>query len=485
MDGACVETVSQELGAQAIAVLDEQMTTTADASMATKRLHEEVSKAAAGEPGGTPASSQSVKVLYLFAGEERQSDLGNVLVDKFNKKVHMLELPVRISMDNVDILRDSDGQNLLNGELRLKFLAMISGGYYDLVICAPPCDTFSRALWHDDFGPARVRDRASPWGFEGLAGKLEEKCKQANVLVWFAVEVAVAVAGCVSKSVGFLLEFPEDLGSARMGTPASIWQFAELQALQQNGMVRGAVHQCELAPIDYLKPTGLLSNMHQLYNDTLFHQGWPMLVETEGRKTLKYAGPLPKWCSHGGHPGLIGPAEGGGWRTSPAAAYPAGMCEYLADKMLSFLLEQCSSQVHLRPPLVRGAFVGSLHMAHDLFPGEVSVIEDVIVERCGLMSKGSSQFGWLPGSGVVGDEKMLGSLNGLVDKVSLRMGASFLWSTFRLNLNLSSGWHCDEVEGCVLVAVGGEFTSGELIIDKMGKFSLKEQAVLFRGQLLA
>ena len=422
------------------------------------------------------------KVLYLFAGEERQSDLGNTLVNKFDEKVHMLELPARISVENVDILRDPDGQNLLNSKLRSKFLGMIAARCYDIVVCAPPCNTFSRALWHDDYGPARVRDRASPWGFQNLTGRLREKCMEANALIVFSMEVAEAVTACTSKFVGLLLEFPEDLGSLEAGTPASIWQFERLKELQQKGMVRGAVHQCELAPIDFAKPTGLLCNIQPLFDDPLFHRGWPSLVRREDQKDfLQYTGPLPRQCSHGGHQRLIGPADGGGWKTSPAAAYPPGMCDFLAEKLLCFLLQQLSGQVQLRPPSAGGAVWGSLHSARDLFPGEIDAIEDAIGKQCGLKDRASSQFGWLPTVGLVGDVSMLSALNVVIDKISLRMGAPFLWSTFRVNLNLSAGWHHDDVDGIVLVAVGGDFDNGELIIDKIGQYALKNQAILFRG----
>ena len=73
-----------------------------------------------------------------------------------------------MQVENVDILRDPDGHNLLNPALKIKFLELISSGGYDFVVCAPPCNTLSRALLHDEFGPARLRDRDHPWVLQVL-----------------------------------------------------------------------------------------------------------------------------------------------------------------------------------------------------------------------------------------------------------------------------------------------------------------------------
>ena len=40
-------------------------------------------------------------------------------------------------------------------------------------------------------------------------------------------------------------------------------------------------------------------------------------------------------CNHaGGHAGLIGINESGGFRTTPAARYPAGLCDFIAAKFV-------------------------------------------------------------------------------------------------------------------------------------------------------
>ena len=97
----------------------------------------------------------------------------------------MLEkgLDVTIFVDTVDLLRENQ-HDLLGDKLRDHYIDMITEGKFDLVIAAPPCDSFSRALFHDDWGPKRLRDRLSPWGFEGLSGKDLQKAEDGNTLVF-------------------------------------------------------------------------------------------------------------------------------------------------------------------------------------------------------------------------------------------------------------------------------------------------------------
>ena len=104
------------------------------------------------------------------------------------------ELPPILSVVNIDILRDPLSHDLLDERLQQKSVADVSKGVYDVVLVAPPCNTFSRALWKDDRGPRRLRDRHSPWGFPELTGADQVKCHEANLLVRFTAQIAAAAA---------------------------------------------------------------------------------------------------------------------------------------------------------------------------------------------------------------------------------------------------------------------------------------------------
>ena len=160
------------------------------------------------------------KVLYLFAGSSRQSDVGSWVQRLWPARVSALSQPPTVTVVSLDLLRDPIAHDLLDDGLQQKTLAEISTRVYEAVIAAPPCNTYSRALWKDNRGPRRLRDRHSPWGFAGLTGADLTKCQEAYTLMQFTARVAAAAA---TADVGFLLEFPEDLGSTAQGTPASLW----------------------------------------------------------------------------------------------------------------------------------------------------------------------------------------------------------------------------------------------------------------------
>ena len=68
-------------------------------------------------------------------------------------------------------------------------------------------------------------------------------------------------------------------------------------------------------------------------------RGFPWLsgrdrVAVDFDKSGFYLGPLPRDCGHTHSEKLIGKSDKG-WKTSPSAAYPAGLCEFLADQILS------------------------------------------------------------------------------------------------------------------------------------------------------
>ena len=383
-------------------------------------------------------------------------------------------LQVALSVDAVDILRGREAHDLLQPALRVKFLKRIREGMYDLVLAAPPCNTFSRAVYHDSHGPAPVRSREHPWGLPDLPPHLQQKLEESNLLIRFTIDSVAAALACKVKTVGVWIEFPEDLGSANCGDPASLWQLQETQALAGSA-VRGAIHQCEWAEVPYAKPTGMLTNIPQIFNDPLFWRGWPELSFSSGagRSTWTYQGPLPRSCAHGGHPSLIGAAEHGGWKTSSAAAYPPQMCLHLAAHMVSFMMDQTSGQVRCSVPPggLLAPRCGLLLSPHDLFPTEVSELESALEDEMGLKlsvgARGSKAVGLVSGNGpaslqVMGQAGALVAINTAVDKAALRIGVPFRWSSLQLNVNVLSGWHRDPSPGVVLVLVGGRYFGGQL-----------------------
>lgn len=85
-------------------------------------------------------------MLYLFAGRERDTGLVKRLKDLASKR------QIDIVADEFDILRDPQ-HDLLQDALRQRILADLRAGVYDAIIMSPPCGTWSRASWANDFGP--------------------------------------------------------------------------------------------------------------------------------------------------------------------------------------------------------------------------------------------------------------------------------------------------------------------------------------------
>ena len=147
------------------------------------------------------------------------------------------------------------------------------------------------------------------------------------------------------------MEHSEDLGIARLGHPACIWQLSRCRKLaESSNAVTGALFQCSTfgAPkhmhgADYPKPTRLLGTCKGLSH--ILHLGWPMHSEAG-----EYLGPLPSWCGHRhktmllAHPKALGGE--GVFPTASAAAYPPAMNWALAKIIIASSVQRIVSQAN-------------------------------------------------------------------------------------------------------------------------------------------
>ena len=62
-------------------------------------------------------------------------------------------------------------------------------------------------------------------------------------------------------------------------------------------------------------------------DDTRCHEGFPRFDAN-----FRYLGPLPRDCGHVHSHKLVG-KDNNQWKTAPSAAYPAGMCEFIAHSI--------------------------------------------------------------------------------------------------------------------------------------------------------
>ena len=89
-----------------------------------------------------------------------------------------------------------------------------------------------------------------------------------------------------------------------------------------------AGHQCKFPNTDRKKPTLLLSDLDDI--GEFGYTGWPQF-DAGGL----YVGSLPHNCGHNHREKMIGRNSKGGFHTAPTAAYPAGMCKFLAERISS------------------------------------------------------------------------------------------------------------------------------------------------------
>ena len=99
-----------------------------------------------------------------------------------------------------------------------------------MVLCIPPCNSFSRLHWVNQNGPNPVRDKSHLRGFPWLSNLHKKQVRLGNNLVDFALAMAQDVAELSAKSkqqVLILGEHPEDLGATKHGDPGSMFAWPE------------------------------------------------------------------------------------------------------------------------------------------------------------------------------------------------------------------------------------------------------------------
>ena len=194
-----------------------------------------------------------------------------------------------------------------------------------MLIVSPPCNTFSRARFHfrDSLGPRPLRNVSWPRGFPWLSPHHRTVVDEANLFVDRCIDSCLI---CHSAGGKFIIEHPEDLGLVKDERPGSIWQWTEvLDLIPKCGATTFAIQQCKFGALTP-KPTRFLGTFSTTDSRCFF--GLPKFD-----KVGAYRGPLPKSCGHVHTHRLLGKTANK-WNTSPSAAYPPGLCQFLAGLVL-------------------------------------------------------------------------------------------------------------------------------------------------------
>jgi hypothetical protein len=172
-----------------------------------------------------------LRVLYLYAGIERKASMGAAILELIMQHEHL-------ELDEVDILRGGKEHDMLSNTITDEFGRRIDLGEFDVVLASPPCCTFTRVQFANRRGPLPVRSRQYPRGLPTLVGTQKAKADHGNQ---HAATTADLLRRQAQAGGHGLLEQPEDLGTCKLGSPASMWQLEEIIALGEVGYERGAI----------------------------------------------------------------------------------------------------------------------------------------------------------------------------------------------------------------------------------------------------
>ena len=239
-------------------------------------------------------------------------------------------------MNEVDILQGGKRHDLTRPEVQDRYLEEVEERVYDALFTSPPCDTFSRVKFSNNFGPRPTRTAKYLRGLPRLTRLEVRRNELANSLVDFNYKIMFRHVS--HDDTILVLEFPEDLGTITAGTwkgtrPASIFQWPDfLPLLEQPHVKTGGIRQCDFGT-PYVKPTRLILR-HPGTEESLpsLFPGPPCYDESG-----YYLGPIPRTV---GKIGLAKQSRHEAFRTTTTAAWPKKLCQ---DLVRLTLLSQAGS----------------------------------------------------------------------------------------------------------------------------------------------
>ena len=267
----------------------------------------------------------TVNVLYLFAGAKRRLAMSHFL------RVFAKQHNFRLVIHEVDILR-SRRHDLAKHENQQFWLDKLQKGTYQVLLCSPPCSTFTRAVWANHLGPRPIRSLVHPRGFKWLSFQKRKLAELGNCLADYSYKAMETILQ--QPDTVAVMEQPEDLGANKGGPwpgvrPASMWQFEQFdKLLLQDGVQTAAFYQADFGT-KYAKPTRILFRLHCELSQKLYL----------GKPTFDqygfYSGPLPPLKRN--MQSLQRQSTDSGFRTSGTAAWPPGLCKWLSESCMQSL----------------------------------------------------------------------------------------------------------------------------------------------------
>ena len=202
-----------------------------------------------------------VRIIYIFAGAERQGDIGR----------YLQQLGVVDSLLQFDLQR-SHTHDLTEDGLWQHIFRLLGQEEW-ILLASPPCETFSRVR-HRHPGPKPLRSSSYPRGFPWLSQQHALQVEQANYFL------DQTVTAC-QLAWQYFLEHPEDLGvTPDKEIPASIWHglaFVNFRCQRVPSLLQFSNAALRPSP---QSPTRFLTNLHALVRQPPHLQRGPSLTRS-------------------------------------------------------------------------------------------------------------------------------------------------------------------------------------------------------------
>ena len=274
------------------------------------------------------AAQSFAQCLYMFAGIKRRSSIGSILQ------------AAGWQVTEIDILQGGPAHDVTRVEVQARLMQEVATHKFRLLLCSPPCDTFSRVKWANRWGPQPTRSFEHQRGFPWLKPADKHRANLANSLVDFMYDLITVHLQWAPSMLA--VEFPEDLGAITAGEhkgkrPSSIFQWQQFgQILELPGVSTVGIRQSDFGE-DYAKPTRLILKFPILVL-RLFFAGLPQF-DDEGW----YLGPIPRTKAK---KTLAKTSKFETFRTSGTAAWPIELCKDLAASAVQSLQVQGTNSLN-------------------------------------------------------------------------------------------------------------------------------------------
>ena len=97
------------------------------------------------------ADREMFHALYCYCGPSRRGDIKESLEELAASRKATVEVA------EIDLCRGGPAHNLADNKIVDALIFVINTGKYQVGILSPPCNTFSRVLFANKFGPRQLR----------------------------------------------------------------------------------------------------------------------------------------------------------------------------------------------------------------------------------------------------------------------------------------------------------------------------------------